>query len=130
MNANPAENLAIEPMAEEHLGPVLKIEREVFSDPWSLASFRNKISDSRVSFSRVALSHPEKAVVGYFVAWFVDDEIHLGNVAVARAWQHRGIGQRLIDYLVEAGRLRKTRRVTLEVRESNLVAQALYLKNG
>ena len=130
MSAIPEEETAVEKMAEEHLEEVLLIERAVFSDPWSLASFKNEIGDSRVSFNRVALSYPEGAVVGYFVAWFVDDEIHLGNLAVAAASQRRGVGQRLLDYLLEAGRQRRLRRVTLEVRESNLVAQRLYLRNG
>lgn len=130
MNAIPDKEIGIEPMAEKHLDQVLQIERTVFSDPWSLASFRNEIGDSRVSFTRVALDHPEGTVVGYFVAWFVDDEVHLGNLAVAAAWQRRGVGQQLLDYLLDVGRGRRARRVTLEVRESNLVAQRLYLRNG
>jgi [ribosomal protein S18]-alanine N-acetyltransferase len=117
-------------MAEEHLKQVLQIERTVFSDPWSLASFRNEVNDTRVSFTRVALSYPEGTVVGYFVAWFVEDEVHLGNLAVASDRQHRGVGQQLLDHLLEASRGRGARRVTLEVRESNLVAQRLYLRNG
>lgn len=130
MNAIPGESIVIEAMAEEHLDRVLEIERAVFSDPWSPGSFRNELRDSRISFSRVASCFPEKAPVGYFVAWFVDDEVHLGNLAVASAWQHQGIGQRLLDHLLETARGRGSRRVTLEVRESNLVAQGLYLKNG
>jgi ribosomal-protein-alanine N-acetyltransferase len=120
----------IETMTSDHLPGVLQIERTVFSDPWSLSSFENEVSGNDTSFVRVALSSPHKAVVGYFVAWIVDNEIHLGNLAVSPAEQGRGIGQKLLDHLLATGRRRRVRVVTLEVRESNLVAQKLYLRNG
>ena len=130
MSAVPEEKLVILNMAEEHLAAVQEIEKDVFGDPWSIASFRNEITGNKTSYARVALSSPDRTLVGYFVAWFVEDEIHLGNLAVSRAEQGRGIGQQLLHYLMTAARRRRCRKITLEVRESNLVAQKLYLRNG
>jgi [ribosomal protein S18]-alanine N-acetyltransferase len=122
--------IQIETMTDEHLAQVLVIEKEVFSDPWSRSSFENEVAGNETSFVRVALSSHERRVVGYFVAWIVDDEMHLGNLAVARSEQGKGIGQKLLDHLLASGRKRRARVVTLEVRESNIVAQKLYLRNG
>jgi ribosomal-protein-alanine N-acetyltransferase len=130
MNVAPESRVSIEPMTEAHLAQVVDIENEVFGDPWSAQSFLHEIRDDRISFARVALSYPEGVVVGYFVAWFIDTEVHLGNLAVAKTHRGRGIGQRLLDHLIETGEERQCTLVTLEVRETNLVAQRLYLKNG
>lgn len=130
MSARPDPSVTIVRMKVDHLPGVLEIERMVFSDPWSAASFEHEVADHHVSCTRVALDWPGGAVVGYFVAWFIEDEVHLGNLAVAAGHQGSGIGQRLLDELFELAGGRGTRFVTLEVRESNIRAQRLYLRNG
>lgn len=130
MSARPVPRLAIEPMSRAHLPEVLAIERAVFSDPWSLPSFEHEVKGAPVSLCRVARLWPEGGVVGYFVAWRVEDELHLGNIAVAPAHQGQGIGQKLLDELIATAGEAGGRVVTLEVRESNIAAQRLYLRNG
>jgi ribosomal-protein-alanine N-acetyltransferase len=117
-------------MALENLDEVLAIERRVFSDPWSETAFLTEIEAGGPACSRVALTHPERRVAGYYVAWFVSDEVHLGNLAVAPSHQGQGLGQKLLDHLLAEARHQRARKVTLEVRETNWVAQRLYLKNG
>ena len=68
--------------------------------------------------------------MGYCVAWFVADEVHLANVAVAPDMRRRGLAQRFLVELMEAGAARGSRIVVLEVRRSNVAAQALYQRNG
>lgn len=117
-------------MTLDMLPEVLVIERLVFSDPWSPASFRHEVAESQTAVTRVARLWPEGTVLGYFVAWAVEDEIHLGNLAVHPEGQGDGTGQMLLSHLVEEGRRRGGRIITLEVRESNLGAQRLYLRKG
>ena len=119
---------SIERMRAEHLDRVAAIEQEVFSDPWPRSAFASEVMDQRISCPVVVLEKGD--VVGYLVAWFVADEVHLGNIAVASSCQKRGIGQRMLDYLVDLAHERKARFVTLEVRESNVTAQRLYTRNG
>jgi ribosomal-protein-alanine N-acetyltransferase len=64
------------------------------------------------------------------VAWFVADEAHLANIAVAPLARRRGLAQRLLDELVAESVRREARMVLLEVRRSNHAAQAFYRKNG
>jgi ribosomal-protein-alanine N-acetyltransferase len=58
------------------------------------------------------------------------DEAHVSTIASHRDWRRRGIGELLlvsmIDRVTEIG----ANYVTLEVRVSNLAAQALYRKYG
>ncbi len=44
--------------------------------------------------------------------------------------RRQGIGTRLVENILQTGRLHGARQIFLEVRETNLNAQALYLKHG
>jgi ribosomal protein S18 acetylase RimI-like enzyme len=76
-----------------------------------------------VAVNRV--DYAQGVVVGYFVSWFVEDEAHLGNPPSRPDHQQRGIGQLLLDGSLDEARRRRTRLVSLEVRESNGGATAL-----
>jgi ribosomal-protein-alanine N-acetyltransferase len=69
-------------------------------------------------------------LVGYLFAVLVEDEAHLGNLAVDPGYRRRGIAQRLLEDLVAAARRRGGRRVTLEVRASNAEARKFYAGIG
>ena len=68
--------------------------------------------------------------VGYVGLMYVLDEGYLSNVAVSPEGRRRGIGDMLIEELLRRALAKKLSFVTLEVRESNLTAQALYRKHG
>ncbi len=115
--------IVVAPMAREHVGGVVSIERAVFPSPWSRASFERECLNEGAA-SWVALAGDR--VVGYVVSWVVCDELHIGNIAVAPAEQGRGVGKALLDHaLREAGR-RGATLATLEARESNVRAIRLY----
>lgn len=69
-------------------------------------------------------------VRGYTGQWLMVDESHLLTIALHHELRRRGLGEALliaaIDQAVEAG----ARIMTLEVRVSNLAAQAMYEKFG
>lgn len=67
---------------------------------------------------------------GYVGMWFMADEAHITAIAVREAHRGRGIGELLLIGCVELSILRKAREVTLEVRVTNNLAQALYRKYG
>ena len=66
----------------------------------------------------------------YAVAWFIVDEIHIGNVAVRPEHQGQGIGQAVLRSILEEGERRGMTYATLEVRPSNTRALALYERFG
>ena len=62
--------------------------------------------------------------------WVILDEAHITTIAVEPAFRGQHIGERLLVGLIDAGVERGARWMTLEVRKSNLAAQALYRKYG
>ncbi len=119
----------LRPMRICDLDAVLALERTCFTDPWSRRSFAVEIDDpDGIRWTRVAMRGDRLA--GYVVAWFVLDEAHLANVAVAPIYRFTGLGRRLVGLAIEEARRRRARWLALEVRPSNAAALALYRKLG
>lgn len=105
----------------------MAIERRAFADPWSEPSFRDALG-AAWSFGLVAEVDDE--VAGYLVAREAGGSGEILNLAVDPARRRTGIAQTLLDAGLGALRRRGAEEIFLEVRESNLAAQALYLGAG
>ncbi|MBE3577159.1 MAG: ribosomal protein S18-alanine N-acetyltransferase [Limnochordales bacterium] len=110
------------------LDQVLRIERLSFSSPWSRAAFLSELLEN--DRARYIVARIGDQVVGYTGMWIVIDEGHITNVAVHPHWRNRGIATQLLGALEEIARANGVRRMTLEVRKSNVVAHTLYEKLG
>ena len=104
--------ITIEPMRYAHIPAIMEIEREAFTTPWTGEMFRQEVEDNQ--FSRAYVAMDGDRLVGYLVAWFLQHEVHLLNIAVAASDQRRGTGGRMLRFLLlrwgklwRAGRLRK-----------------------
>ncbi|NLN07429.1 MAG: ribosomal protein S18-alanine N-acetyltransferase [Firmicutes bacterium] len=111
-----------------HVDAVAEIEKKVYQNPWTKHAFINEILDNGFAYYYVALA--EGKVVGYGGIWVILDEAHVTNLAVSPAWQGKGIGKALLAHLIKEAAGKGASRMTLEVRVSNLRAQALYQKFG
>jgi [ribosomal protein S18]-alanine N-acetyltransferase len=120
--------LIIAPMRTRDLRGVLKIEEAVFSQPWSHRLFVEELAQRRSRAYRAAWVGSE--IVGFAGQMLIDDESHVNNIAVAPAWQGRGLGAALLGDLVRTALQRGARHLTLEVRVGNHVALALYQRFG
>ena len=69
-------------------------------------------------------------VVGYGGIWLTVDEAHITTIASAPEVRGYGIGELVLNGLIDLGLQLGARFMTLEVRVSNVVAQNLYLKYG
>lgn len=69
-------------------------------------------------------------ILGLVGFWVLYDEAHIITIAVREAYRRRGIGELLLVAAIEKALRHKAQVVTLEVRVSNLPAQALYEKYG
>jgi len=84
-------------------------------------------------FSRDRITGPSTAaeyLVGMAGIWMMVDEAHIVTIAVRRSHRHQGLGEWLLISIIELSRKLRAKYVTLEVRESNRTAQALYEKYG
>lgn len=120
-------SIVIADATRSHVSGIHAIEAECFSDPWSEQSIISQLPDDNHVFL-VALDGEN--VVGYVGMMNVLDEGYISNVAVTAAYRRQKIGDRLILELMERAAALKLSFVTLEVRESNEPAKALYTKHG
>lgn len=121
-------DVRIESMQISHLTEVLEIEKMCFSNPWSLESFRNELTENPRALYLVALY--KKRVIGYIGNWIICNEGHITNLAVHPKWQKLGVGEKLIRTLIEISKVYDVYHFTLEVRVSNLGAKRLYRRLG
>jgi ribosomal-protein-alanine N-acetyltransferase len=69
-------------------------------------------------------------IVGFAGIWVMADESHITNIAVRGRYQRQGIGELLLNSIIDLSAQMKANVVTLEVRVSNKAAQRLYQKYG
>lgn len=72
----------------------------------------------------------EQGLCGFVIARLVADECELENIVVHPDHVREGIGSVLLQELLEIARCHGTRRIFLEVRESNAAARHFYEKRG
>ena len=114
--------------AEEWMLPQLaELEKVCFSLPWTIEQLRSQLPDEHHVFL-VALEGEH--LLGYVGMMVVLDEGYISNVAVAPEARRKGIGDALIAELLKRAELFELSFVTLEVRQSNAPAAALYEKHG
>lgn len=81
---------------------------------------------------RFAPSEPASPfpVAGYGGIWLTVDEAHVTTIASAPELRGRGIGELVLNGLIDLSHELGARWMSLEVRMSNTVAQNLYIKYG
>lgn len=120
--------IAIVPMSECHLEQVLQVEEACFTTPWTRADFHRELHENTMAVYRVAIV--DGNVVGYAGMWHVVNEGHITNVAVLHDYRQQGVGDKLMQSLIDIALEREMIGITLEVRMNNQAAQNLYVKYG
>lgn len=115
-------------MRLEDIPEVLTIEQLSFTTPWSRYAFISELTEN--DRARYLVARIGNRVVGYIGVWLVADEGHITNIAVHPSYRNRGIGRMLLLAMMDLIKRMNGRRVTLEVRVSNTVAQHLYESVG
>ncbi|WP_298821602.1 ribosomal protein S18-alanine N-acetyltransferase [Chloroflexus sp.] len=71
-----------------------------------------------------------RPLVGYGGIWLNETSGHITTIAVAEAHRRRGVGELILNALIDGAYELEAQYLSLEVRVSNLTAQRLYLKYG
>ncbi len=147
--------LVIEPMQPAHIPAVMEIEREAFSLPWPERSYRHEVTQNEFAHYYVlcprSIAHsagPVSAwqrlwqvmrrptttgpgiIMGYSGFWLMYGEAHISTLAVRAEYRRQGLGELMLVVLLDEAHRLAALRVALEVRVSNVAAQALYAKYG
>lgn len=101
-----------------------QVEKASFSEPWPLLAFLPYILEK----DALAFVAEETGIVGFILAFWENEEIHIHDLAVLPEHRRKGVASALLSHLLAAAK--GARRIKLEVRASNLVAQAFYKKHG
>jgi ribosomal-protein-alanine N-acetyltransferase len=146
-------------MRPEDIPSVCQVDRESYSVPWPVSAYRRELSEnaharyivlcdlnaraessaepSAQRFRRPRLPWEKQAtpregqVIGYAGMWLIaTDEAHITTIAVTESKRRLGLGELLLQALIEMSYAAGVRWMTLEVRVSNDVAKRLYTKYG
>jgi len=113
---------------EKHTEQLLDIEKLCFSTPFTKEQLLSQMPDDRHVF--IVAESDDGSVLGYVGMLYVLDEGYISNVAVHPDFRRSGIADALITELKAIANSLELSFVTLEVRESNEAARALYQKQG
>jgi len=149
----------VERMTPQDVNAVMEIETVAFTSPWSARAYDYELRynenahyyvirspDESVMpapvepesflkrlFGRkapIVTASPIKPLLGYGGFWMMVDEAHVSTIASHPHWRRRGIGELLLLAMIDGAAEIGAHGVTLEVRVSNVGAQALYRKYG
>ena len=132
-NAGPT--VLIDRMTEHDLLEVVEIEEASGLSHWGWDAYHTELqqhSDSILLSARApGIGQPgAPSVIGFIVARFLADEIHVNNVAVRPDFRRKGIGEELLQAVLSWGRTKRASQAVLEVRAGNSAAQQLYRACG
>lgn len=119
---------AIVPVTADHLDQMEEIERLCFSDPWS-RRLLSELLENEAAATLAAVGE-DGTVLGYAGIQVVLDEGYVNNVAVRPEYRRQGVASQLLDVFRRFGEGQGLAFLTLEVRDSNQAARALYARHG
>jgi ribosomal-protein-alanine N-acetyltransferase len=117
-------------MTDAHLDAVMEHEHDMFgTESWTRSSYRSELADTRFRHY-VAAEEEDGTLLGWAGLMVVAEDAQVLTVGVVPAHQRRGIGQALLDALLDEAKRRGASAAFLEVRTDNAPALALYRRNG
>ena len=125
---DPGMKIRIGILKEDDIEEILELENECFVHPWPRSAFEEMLSSQNACY--YAAKDENGRLLGGAALFFICDEGDITNVAVHGNYRNRGIATMLLRELIEDGRKKGIREFTLETRESNRAAIAVYEKNG
>ena len=113
----------------DDLTDVEALRRVSFANAWGAEALRWELKNTDVARLYLMRS-PGGVLVAYCACWMIFDELHINSLAVDGAWRRRGLARRLLAEVFRDSIAAGARSATLEVRQSNTPARALYESLG
>jgi ribosomal-protein-alanine N-acetyltransferase len=102
---------------------IKSIEDESYPFPWSEKVLQDCFGKNYSSW----VAEQSDQIVGYLIVTEIVGEIHLLNVCVSPSVRRLGVAKQLLGYLISWASKHSMHSILLEVRESNIAAQSLYV---
>ncbi len=116
---------------QEDFEQVLEIENECFKQPYSRKELEYEFKENPVN--KIIVAESEGKIIGFIDFLITFNSSTIMQVAVTKEFRGRGVATQLLSEMEHSfpkGIDDVVETITLEVRESNEAAKALYLKNG
>jgi len=122
----------ITPLREADLVEVVEIEELTGLNRWGYEAYRRELLSNPMAAMFVArpVDPVGRRVFGFVASSVAFDELHINNIASHPDYRRVGVGRALLQTALDEGRLRGAKLCVLEVRASNVTAQALYTAFG
>ena len=120
--------IVIRPMEIDDLKKVLEIEKQSFPVPWTQDLFFSELTKNR--YDRYFGLEKDNEVVGYLGLWHKGSSLHITNIAITEKLRRKGYGEKLLKFIEKIATIYRIKKISLEVRRSNCIAQDMYRKYG
>ncbi|MDD4310946.1 MAG: ribosomal protein S18-alanine N-acetyltransferase [Eubacteriales bacterium] len=117
----------VRPMERKDVNRVHEIECTCFRSPWSKLALAGEL---RNEVAHYLVMESDGVICGYGGMWLLFEEAHVTNVAIMPEYRGKGCGKRLMLAMMRHAVKQGAEKMTLEVREGNMVAQHLYARLG
>ena len=121
------QDITVRQMEEKDIDSLVIIEEECFSLPWSKKAFQESYVKDYAYFF---VAEIDKEIVGYVGLYKMGNDGDITNIGIFSLHRRKGIGYKLMSSVLDFAKRENMEHITLEVRESNIPAIALYEKLG
>lgn len=118
----------IRKMKDEDLVQIDALEQELFTSPWPIKEYEYELHQN--PFAHVYVVEEDGLIVGYFDYWIMYEQAQIATIGTRKSHQSQGIGQKMLDFIIQQAEKEGCEFLSLEVRVSNEKAIRLYEKNG
>ena len=115
--------IIVRPMRKADIDAVHTIEVRSFRSPWSKHSLAGELKNSVAHYT---VMERDGETIGYCGMWVLFEEAHITNIAILPEHRGCGFGKQLLHASMRVAASFGAEMMTLEVRESNALAQKMY----
>lgn len=127
MNRNENADYHIQALTAADVAALCELDAQCFETPWSKAMFDGEFKNAAAHY--YGIMHGRQ-LVAYLGVWFVCDEGQITNIAVHPSHRRQGLAGQLLAHVRQLAPNEGLTFLTLEAREHNAAAIALYQKHG
>ena len=120
-------DIEIRAMARGDVRTVVRMEKQIFPDPWSSAAFKEQLDTAGWG---AIVAEFDGRIIGYACYYMVSGESHLTNIAVEEKYRRKSVAKRLLENILQVVKGYNCEYIFLEVRPSNHAAISFYEKHG
>lgn len=121
-------DLVIRQMELTDIGSVVDVEKASFATSWTENIFYQEVVVNE--FAHYFIVEVDAVIVGYAGLWVVIDDAQITNIAIMPSYRGHKLGEKLFGFAMQQAVRLGSRRLSLEVRVSNIIAQRMYRKFG